>query len=82
VIESIAIALVAGALGCLIALPVNGITTATGNITFSELAFAFRITPQSLAAGVAFGVVMGFFGGLLPAFRAARLPIQRALREA
>jgi putative ABC transport system permease protein len=82
VIESIVIALVAGAIGCLIALPVNGITTATGNITFSELAFAFRITPQSLAAGLVFGLVMGFVGGLLPALRAARLPIQRALREA
>jgi putative ABC transport system permease protein len=82
VIESAVIALVAGAIGCLLALPVNGITTATGNVTFSELAFAFRITPQALAAGATFGIVMGLLGGFLPALRAARMPIQRALREA
>jgi putative ABC transport system permease protein len=82
VIESFLIAMVAGGLGCLLALPADGITTATGNVTFSELAFAFRITPASLAAGVVFAGLMGVFGGLLPAFRAARLPITSALREA
>lgn len=81
-IESMVISLVAGAIGCLIALPANGLTAATGNVTFSELAFAFRVTPPALAAGMAFALVMGFVGGLLPAFRAARLPISRALREA
>jgi len=81
-IESIVISLVAGAIGCVIALPANGLTAATGNVTFSELAFAFQVTPPALVAGMVFALVMGFVGGLLPALRAARLPIARALREA
>lgn len=82
VIESLVIATAAGVLGCLLALPADGITTATGNVTFSELAFAFRITPAALGAGLVFAALMGVLGGLLPAFRAARLPITAALREA
>ncbi len=81
VIESLFVALAAGLLGCLLALPVNGLTTATGNVTFSELAFAFRITPASLAAGLVFALVMGFVGGLLPAFRASRMELTAALRN-
>ena len=82
VVESLLIALAAGVLGCLLALPANGLTAATGNVTFSELAFAFRVTPPALAAGMAFALLMGLLGGLLPAFRAARMPITQALREA
>jgi putative ABC transport system permease protein len=82
VLESIAISLVAGVLGVLLALPADGITTATGNVTFSELAFAFQITPQAIAAGMVFAALMGLFGGLLPAVRAARMSILQALREA
>lgn len=82
VLESTFIALVAGALGVLLALPANGLTTVTGNVTFSELAFAFRVTPRAVAGGMAFAAFMGLVGGLLPAFRAARLPILVALREA
>jgi putative ABC transport system permease protein len=81
--ESVLLAFAGGLLGCLLALPMNGFTGATGNTaSFSELAFAFRVTPPLLIAGVVFAVVMGFFGGLLPAVRAARLPITSALREA
>jgi putative ABC transport system permease protein len=82
VVESVFIALVAGGLGVLLALPANGITTATGNVTFSELAFAFRITPGAIAGGLVFAGFMGLVGGLLPAVRAARMPILAALREA
>jgi len=82
VLESTFIALVAGALGVLLALPANGLTTATGNVTFSELAFAFRITPRAILGGMVFAGFMGVVGGLLPAVRAARLPILSALREA
>ena len=82
VVESLLIALAAGVLGCLLALPANGLTAATGNVTFSELAFAFRVTPPALAAGMAFALLMGLLGGVLPAYRAARMPITRALREA
>jgi putative ABC transport system permease protein len=82
VMESVLLAIVGGVLGCLIALPMNGYTAATGTNAFSELAFAFKVTPTLLIIGLSFAVVMGFVGGLLPAFRAARMPITRALREA
>lgn len=81
-IESMFLALVGGALGCLLAFPMNGFTTGTGQTaSFSEIAFAFRITAGSLTAGMIFALVMGFLGGLLPGLRAARLPITAALRE-
>jgi putative ABC transport system permease protein len=80
--ESVALALVGGVVGCIIALPVHGLSTGAMNMTsFSELAFKFRITPALLAAGLLFSAVMGAVGGLLPAVRAARIPVARALRE-
>jgi putative ABC transport system permease protein len=81
VLESVLLALVGGALGCLLALPMNGFTTASGQTaSFSELAFAFHVTTRILVLGVTFAGVMGLIGGLLPAMRAARLPITSALR--
>jgi ABC-type lipoprotein release transport system permease subunit len=83
VLESVTLALAGGAIGCLLAFPMNGYSTGTGQTqSFSEIAFAFRITPAIVATALAFAVVMGVIGGLLPAFRAARLPITSALREA
>jgi len=83
VLESVLLAAIAGILGCILALPMNGFTTATGQTqSFSELAFAFRITPTIVLIGFGFAVLMGVFGGQLPAFRAARMPITKALREA
>jgi putative ABC transport system permease protein len=82
VIESTFLALVGGLIGCLIALPANGISSAAGGANFAEVAFAFRISATALIAGVVFAIVMGFVGGLLPAFKASRLPITSALREA
>jgi putative ABC transport system permease protein len=62
-------------------LPLNGLTTGTLNWqTFSHLAFAFRVTPSLLGAGLAFALVMGVAGGLPPAMRAARLTVAPALR--
>jgi len=82
-IESVFLALIGGAVGCLLALPMNGYTTGTGQTaSFSELAFAFRITPEIMLFCMAFAGVLGIVGGLLPAFRGARLPITTALREA
>lgn len=82
-VESVLLALLGGIIGCLLAIPINGLSGATGNTAgFAEIAFAFKITPIALAVGLTFAVLMGFFGGLLPALRAARLPITSALREA
>lgn len=80
-IESVLLALVGGALGCLLSLPLNGVATGTFNwTTFSEVAFEFRITGELLAKGLAFALVMGALGGLLPARAAARKPVLDALR--
>jgi len=82
VAESAIIATLGAVLGCLFALPVNGIVTSTTNwASFSEIAFSFRITPDLLAAGLGFGVMMGVIGGFFPARRAASLPVIEALRS-
>jgi putative ABC transport system permease protein len=81
-IEALLIAFVGGLIGCLAVLRLNGLTTSTINWqTFSNLAFAFRITPGLLLSGLVFALVMGLIGGLLPAISAARRPIAVALRE-
>jgi ABC-type antimicrobial peptide transport system permease subunit len=82
VIESTCLAIVGGAIGCLLALPANGISSAAGGANFAEVAFAFRITSVAIVAGMVLALLMGIAGGLLPAFRAARVPITAALREA
>ena len=82
VIEALCIAFGGGVLGCVAVLPLHGFTTGTINWqTFSHLAFAFRITPLLLAAGLGFALLMGLVGGVPPAMRAARQPIAVALRE-
>ena len=79
--EAAVIALIGGLLGCVFALPINGIATSTTNWqSFSEVAFAFRVTPTLLFYGVLFAVVMGVLGGFFPALRAARLRVVEALR--
>jgi putative ABC transport system permease protein len=80
--ESIALALIGGVIGCVLALPVHGLSTGTTNFSsFSEVAFKFRITLGLLFGGLVFSALMGTLGGLLPAIRAARIPVARALRE-
>ena len=80
--ESVALAVVGGAIGCVLALPVHGLSTGTTNMaSFSEVAFKFRITPALMAGGLLFSALMGAVGGLLPAIRASRIPVARALRE-
>jgi len=81
-VEALLIALVGGLLGCVAVLPLNGLTTSTMNFqTFSNVAFAFKITPGLLAQGVFFALLMGVVGGLLPAIRAAVQPVASALRS-
>jgi putative ABC transport system permease protein len=80
--EALLISFAGGLLGCLVVLPLNGFTTSTMNFqTFSNLAFAFKITFDLLLMGVLFALVMGVLGGLLPAVRAAVRPVAVALRE-
>ncbi len=80
--EALLISLVAGVIGCIAVLPLNGLTTSTMNFqTFSNVAFAFKITFDLLVMGVIFALVMGVLGGLLPAVRAAVRPVAVALRE-
>ena len=82
-IESLLLALVGGLFGAALAYFLfNGFRAATLNFqTFSQVAFAFRVTPELLAAGIAYALLMGLAGGLFPAVRAARLPVATALRE-
>jgi putative ABC transport system permease protein len=81
--ESVALGAIGGAIGGAAAyLAFNGYQTSTMNFqTFSQVAFAFRVTPELLVTGLVYALLMGLVGGLLPAIRAARLPIPSALRE-
>jgi len=81
--ESLALAAIGGAIGGVAAyLGFNGYQTSTMNFsTFSQVAFAFQVTPRLLGMGLIYALLMGLIGGLFPALRAARLPIPTALRE-
>lgn len=81
-LEALFLGLLGGAVGCLFSLPFNGIETGTMNFqTFTEFAFAFRVTPQVLVTSVLFALVLGLLGGAWPAWRAARLQPTLALRH-
>jgi putative ABC transport system permease protein len=80
-VEAVLLSALGGVLGCLLALPLNGITTGIGNTNFAETAFDFRVTPQSMLFGIAFAVVLGSIGGLFPARMASKKEILTALRE-
>ena len=81
--ESLALAAIGGAIGGALAyVAFNGYQTSTMNFsTFSQVAFAFQVTPRLLSLGLIYALLMGLVGGLFPALRAARLPIPSALRE-
>jgi len=82
-LEALALALMGGAAGACVAYFVfNGFETATMNWqSFSQVTFAFRVTPELLVQGVVLATLIGLLGGLMPAVRAARRPIAAALRE-
>ncbi|MEO8026875.1 MAG: ABC transporter permease [Bryobacteraceae bacterium] len=81
-LESILLALLGGILGCLLVLPLNGLTTGIGSfVTFSEISFDFSVTLAVMAIGISFALLMGAVGGLFPARNAARKEILTALRE-
>lgn len=81
--EAVILSIVGGLIGGGLAwLAFDGYQTATMNWqSFSQVAFAFAVTPSLLARGMFFAVVMGLLGGLFPAVRAARMPVVTALRE-
>ena len=82
VLESVAIAVVGVAIGILLALPLNFVSTGTSNFAnFSEIAFNFRVTPDLMLTALIFGVGIGFLGSLLPSIRASRFKIVDALRS-
>ncbi len=81
--EAVVLSLIGGVIGGLLAWAAfDGYQTSTMNFqSFSQVAFAFTVTPALLARGLIYAVIMGVLGGLLPALRAARLPITTALRQ-
>jgi putative ABC transport system permease protein len=81
--ESLVLGAIGGSIGAAAAyVAFNGFETSTMNFqTFSQVAFAFRVTPELLGMGLFYALLMGLVGGLFPAVRAARLPIASALRE-
>jgi putative ABC transport system permease protein len=82
VLESVTIAVIGVAIGILLALPLNFVSTGTANFTtFSEIAFNFRVTPDLMLSGLIFGIGIGFLGSLLPSIRASRFRIVDALRS-
>ena len=80
-LESVLLSALGGVLGCLLVLPLNGITTGIGNSNFSETAFNFHVSPEIMMVGIAFAVILGAAGGLFPASNAANKEILTALRE-
>lgn len=81
-IEGAFLALIGGVLGCILALPLHGYSVGTMSFeTFSETVFQFRITPLLALKGMIFSVIVGLIGSLLPAIRAARLPVISALKS-
>ena len=82
-IESLVLSLVGGVIGGLLAwVAFDGYQTATMNWqSFSQVAFAFAVTPDLLMQGLFYAAIMGLVGGMLPAIRAARMPVVTALRE-
>jgi putative ABC transport system permease protein len=82
VFESILLALLGAAVGIVLMLPFNGMSTGTSNqVTFSEVVFSLRITTQVIINAIIFAVIMGLVGGIAPAWGAARREILAALRD-
>lgn len=82
-VEGLLIGLVGGAVGMLVSyFSFNGLRASTMNFsTFSQITFAFTVTPSLLVQGLVYALILGFIGGLLPSLRAAKLPITSGLRE-
>ena len=82
-VEGVLIGLAGGAIGGLVAyVAFNGVRASTLNFSsFSQISFAFTVTPALLTQAIVYALILGLVGGLLPSLRAARLPIATGLRE-
>jgi len=81
-IEALLLALAGGLLGAIIAYVLfNNLSVSTLGQNFTQVVFNFRVTPELVARGLIISIVIGMIGGLLPAIRAARLPVTTGLRE-
>jgi putative ABC transport system permease protein len=82
-VEAVILSLIGGLIGSLAAyLAFDGYQTATMNWqSFSQVAFAFAVTPALLGQAMVYATLMGLLGGLLPAWKAARMPVVTALRQ-
>jgi len=80
-IESVALSFVGGALGAVLAwMLFDNLSVSTLGQNFTQVVFAFKVSPGLVAGGLAIALVIGTIGGLLPAVRAARLSVTTALR--
>jgi hypothetical protein len=81
--ESLLLSALGAVAGCAISLSMDGMKTGMANwATFSETAFEFAVTPEILVKASVLALLMGFIGGVAPAFRAARMKVVDALRRA
>ncbi|MBV8852553.1 MAG: ABC transporter permease [Sinobacteraceae bacterium] len=81
-IEAMLLAVLGGLLGAVLAyLLFNNLSVSTLGQNFTQVVFSFRVTPQLVVRGLIIALVIGMIGGLLPALRAARLPVTASLRE-
>ena len=82
-VEAMILGAVGGLIGGVLALVfLNGMHSSTMNwASFSQMTFAFTVTPQLMVTGIIYGLILCFIAGILPGIRAARLPITAGLRE-
>ena len=82
VLEAVLLSLLGAAVGIVLMLPFNGMTTGTQNqVTFSEVVFGLQMTPAVVVSAIIFALIMGLFGGIFPAWHASRREILAALRD-